>query len=71
MPEEIEDYNPPTASSQPSAGPLKEFLKRKEIRTMRKDIARLREIEAQKEKERITTLKLEEIKKERQKAEVI
>jgi len=76
MPEEIEDYNPPTSSSQPSAGPLKdsnlpatpkeeklEFLKREEIRTMQKDIARLREIEAQKERERIAALKLEGAKK--------
>lgn len=34
-----------------------EFLKREEIRTMQKDIAALREIEAQKEKERITKIK--------------
>lgn len=45
----------------------KELLERKEIRTMRKDIARLREIEAQKERDRIAALRLEEIKKERQK----
>jgi len=43
-----------------------ELLKREEIRTMRKDIARIREIEAQKEKERIAGLKtaLEKLKKE-------
>lgn len=42
----------------------KELLERKEIRTMRKDIARLREIEAQKERERIAGLKTaEEIRK--------
>ena len=37
-----------------------EFLKREEIRTMQKDIAKLREIEAQKERERIAILKTEE-----------
>lgn len=41
----------------------KEFLKREEIRTMRKDIERLREIEAQKERERIAALKVAKIKK--------
>ena len=40
-----------------------EFLKREEIRTMQKDIAHLREIEAQRERERITALKPEKIKK--------
>lgn len=49
MPEEIEEK--------------KELLKREEIRTMGKDMARLREIEAQKERERIAALKLEEVKK--------
>ena len=49
MPEEIEEK--------------KELLKRKEIRTMGKDLARLREIEAQKERERIAALELEEVKK--------
>jgi len=49
MPEEIE-------------GELKEFLKRGEIRTMQKDIARLREIEAQRERERIAVLKTKEEK---------
>ena len=90
MPEEIEGYNPPTSSeeptksrrvvggseSQPSARPLKdynplatqkeeklEFLKREEIRTMAKDLSRLREAEAQKERERIAALQLEKIKK--------
>jgi len=37
-----------------------EFLKREEIKTMAKDIARLREEEAKKEREKITTLKTEE-----------
>jgi hypothetical protein len=47
-----------------------EFLKRGEIRTMRKDIAHLREIEAQKERERITTLKTtEEIRERRERLE--
>ncbi|MDI6591553.1 MAG: hypothetical protein QME61_01240 [Patescibacteria group bacterium] len=50
MPEEIEEK--------------KEFLKREEIKTMAKDIARLREAEAQKERERIAALKIEEEKKE-------
>jgi len=38
----------------------KEFLKREEIRTMAKAIYRLREIEAQKERERVAALKLGE-----------
>ncbi len=42
-----------------------EAVKREEIRTMAKDIARLREIEAQKEKERIALLEPDEIKKEK------
>ena len=46
MPEEIEEK--------------KEFLGREEIRTMQKDLAKLREVEAQKERERIAALKLEE-----------
>jgi len=50
MPEEIEEK--------------KEFLEREEIRTMAKDLSRLREAEAQKEKERIAALQLEKIKKE-------
>lgn len=45
----------------------KEFLKREEIKTMPKDIADLREIEAQKEKERITAIKTEEKVLEKQK----
>jgi len=48
MPEEIEEK--------------KEFLKREEIKTMQKDIAKFREIEAQKERERIAALKTEEKK---------
>ncbi len=36
-----------------------EFLHREEIRTMQKDVARLRELEAQKERERIAQLKTE------------
>ena len=39
-----------------------EFLKREEIKTMQKDIARFREIEAQKERERIAALKIAEKK---------
>jgi beta-N-acetylhexosaminidase len=38
----------------------KELLKREEIRTMEKDLSRLREAEAQKERERIAALKPEE-----------
>jgi len=51
MPEEIEEK--------------KEFLEREEIRTMAKDLSRLREAEAQKERERIAALQLlvEKIKK--------
>ena len=41
-----------------------EFLKREEIRTMQKDIIRLREGEAQTERERITELKPQEPRKE-------
>jgi hypothetical protein len=62
MAEEIEekkDSTPPTPKEEKL-----EFLKREEIRTMQKDIARLREIEAQKERERISALKLEGTKKE-------
>jgi len=43
-----------------------EFLKREEIRTMQKDIARLREMEAQKERERVAALKIEAEKKEKE-----
>lgn len=43
----------------------KEFLKREEIKTMSKDVSQLREIEAQKEKERLMAL---EAQKEQQKA---
>ena len=41
-----------------------EFLKREEIRTMQKDVIRLREGEAQTERERITELKPQEPRKE-------
>ena len=44
----------------------KEFLKREEIETMKKDVARLREIEAQKERERIAQIS-PEVKKEKPK----
>ena len=37
-----------------------EFLKREEIQTMAKDLAKLREVEAQKERERIAALKIKE-----------
>jgi len=40
----------------------KELLKRGEIQTMKKDISKLREIEAEKERERIASLKLKEEK---------
>ena len=47
-----------------------EYLKREEIRTMQKDIARLREAEAQKEREIIAKLKTgEEAKKEKEEIE--
>lgn len=37
--------------------PLKEFLKREEIKTLEKDLARLRETEAKQEREKIATIK--------------
>jgi len=40
----------------------KEFLKRGEVRTMTKDIGRLKEEEAKRERERIAALKIEEKK---------
>jgi len=47
-----------------------EYLKRGEIKTMEKDISRLREIEAQKERERIAQLRAaEELRKEREREE--
>ena len=56
MPEEIEEK--------------KEFLKREEIRTMAKDLSRLREAEAQKEREKIASLKTaEEIKRKGERLE--
>lgn len=56
MPEEIEEK--------------KEFLEREEIRTMAKDLSRLMEAEAQKEKERIASLKTaEEIKRKGERLE--
>ena len=54
--EEKLDYNPPATQEEEKL----EFLKREEIRTMQKDIARLREIEAQKERERVAVIKTEE-----------
>ena len=62
--------NPPVggSNSKNEKEEKKEFLKRKEIRTMQKDIARLREIEAEKERERIAALKLEEEEKRLQPA---
>lgn len=44
--------------------PLKEFLKREEIKTMAKDVAGLRELEAKKEREKISTIKAEPVAKE-------
>lgn len=53
MPEEIEEK--------------KEFLRREEIKTMTKDVSKLREAEAQKERERMAVLKTEEeARKERE-----
>lgn len=55
---------------QPHPQEKKEFFQRGEVRTMRKDIARLQEEEALKERERIAALKTEEeIKKERERIE--
>lgn len=45
--------------NQPTEGEKKEFLKREEISTMEKEVAGLRENEAQKEKERIASLNTE------------
>lgn len=53
-PDETSGKIPPQAEFEP----LKEFLERGEIRTMQKDINRLREMEAQKERERIASLKI-------------
>jgi len=84
MANEIKDYKQSTASKEspkgksgvgeskpkPKAEPLKEFLKREEIRTMKKDIARLREVEAKKERERIMGLETEEeVQKKRERRE--
>lgn len=52
MPEETEEINGEKEKL--------EFLKREEIQTMQKDIARLREIETQKERERIAAITPEE-----------
>lgn len=41
--------------------PLKELLKRGEIKTMEKDIAKLREVEAKQEREKISSIKAEEL----------
>lgn len=54
---------PEEPKNPPAGGEKLEFLKREEIRTMKKDIARLREKEAQKERERIAALKPEERRK--------
>lgn len=65
--EEEKNYPKENLSANPlPANPLKEkkeFLKREEIDTMGKDVARLREVEAQKEKERIATLNVDGIQK--------
>ncbi len=65
MPEEVEEKKDSNLSAAPKEEKL-EFLKRKEIKTMQKDIARLREKEAQKERERITALKTTEEIRERE-----
>ena len=48
-----------------------EFLKREEIKTMQKDIAALREVEAQKERERIAVIKTDAGKEKTEKPEPI
>lgn len=66
--EEKKDYYPPAIPKEEKL----ELLKRGEIRTMQKDIERLREKEAQKERERIAALKTEEEeRKERERIERI
>jgi len=67
--EEKQEEEEDKSSSSPFANtPVKEeklkLLRREEIKTMQKDLSRLRETEAREEKERITVLKLEKIKKE-------
>src|SRR4030042_4798939 len=77
--ENISYQNPPKPEPHGEdfgVGEKKEFLKREEIRTMERDISKLRETEAGKERERISSLepaekitepsdtKTEEIKKE-------
>ena len=53
---ELKGYNPPATQKEETL----EFLKREEIKTMQKDVARLRETEAEKERRKIVTLKPEE-----------
>jgi len=54
--DELKGYNPPATQKEE----ILEFLKREEIKTMQKDVARLRETEAEKERRKIVTLKPEE-----------
>jgi len=65
MPEEIEGKKDSNLPATPKEEKL-ELLKREEIRTMQKDISRLREIEAQKERERVVGLKTTEETRERE-----
>ncbi|MDO8424528.1 MAG: glycoside hydrolase family 3 N-terminal domain-containing protein [bacterium] len=59
MPEN-KNQNPSPPENLPTAEePLKEFLKREEIKTMEKDVAKLREVEAKQEREKISTIKAE------------
>ncbi|MDO8663567.1 MAG: glycoside hydrolase family 3 N-terminal domain-containing protein, partial [Candidatus Wildermuthbacteria bacterium] len=51
--------NLPIEPKTPGETPVKESLKRDEIETMEKDVVKLREGEAQKEKEKIATIKIE------------
>lgn len=55
--------------SEEEEGEKLDLLRREEIKTMAKDIRKLREIEAQKEKERITTLEKEKVKEKKPKKE--
>jgi hypothetical protein len=61
------DFNPSIMPPSRARKEKKEFLEREEIRTMQKDIAKLREFEARGEREKIAALKTE--REEREKTE--
>jgi hypothetical protein len=59
------DFNPSIMPPSRARKEKKEFLEREEIRTMQKDIAKLRELEARGEREKIAALKTEREEKEK------